>query len=557
MPTTPRRSSTGSAFRRNEKPYKPYRGDQLAVGKRTGVLIRPVERHSDGFEDFDEVMLQKDPRTPPNKRKKIRKTPAKSRAPSLAPDEPSDGEVSMELDQTPIHYQTTAKADISRRTAASTSRSVARVDYDKLPSPRGPNSRSSRNARPSRLSEAIAAGTFFDDDEDMDEPSRNDGADDPFDDDQLSFNDSFPEHRSFQELDQDEEEEETHNQEEDLLPPDSDDQITPPKSKGKDKGKGSARTHEPEPEPEYEMEDQIANDLTNVDTQFDEEEEQPEETPRPKKQKEKKAAEPKPKVKIIPVSKKENRDVPPGVRRSGRLHIKPLEWWRGERVVYGRPDPDAKVFTAPILEYRREPKPELPPLGKKKTTRKRKRPSQIDAPEVEAEAILNPEAGWDDETEVHADVKVWPTDEIEEMQVAFTANMIDPTAPKGQEWLYARLFGEGNKLAAGKLVIPVGKRKQTKSTNDNTFIFYLIEGAINLRVHQKAMLLCQGSAFIVPRGNTYSLENVAERDSKLFFVQARAAEGDARRQSRTVSVDQDEGEVEAAPKKRKARTSKG
>ena len=48
--------------------------------------------------------------------------------------------------------------------------------------------------------------------------------------------------------------------------------------------------------------------------------------------------------------------------------------------------------------------------------------------------------------------------------------MVNPTKAANNDWLYQRLFGDGQFMAAGQLVIPVGTRKQTKRTRDNTFV---------------------------------------------------------------------------------------
>jgi centromere protein C len=75
-------------------------------------------------------------------------------------------------------------------------------------------------------------------------------------------------------------------------------------------------------------------------------------------------------------------------------------------------------------------------------------------------------------------------------------------------------------------------------------VFYVIEGAVNLKVHDTTLVLATGAMFIVPRGkpsspfhqilsinhrlipichpgNTYFIENIGDRDAKLFFTQAR------------------------------------
>ena len=64
MPTTPRKSNIGSR-RGPIKAHIPYRGDNPEVGKKTGIAVQHVERHSDGFEPFEQILQQADGRTPP------------------------------------------------------------------------------------------------------------------------------------------------------------------------------------------------------------------------------------------------------------------------------------------------------------------------------------------------------------------------------------------------------------------------------------------------------------------------------------------------------------
>jgi centromere protein C len=73
-------------------------------------------------------------------------------------------------------------------------------------------------------------------------------------------------------------------------------------------------------------------------------------------------------------------------------------------------------------------------------------------------------------------------------------------------------------------------------------VFYVIEGAVNLKVHDTTLVLATGAMFLVPRGkhppslhpipshhsrphalpgNTYFIENIGDRPAKLFFTQAR------------------------------------
>jgi centromere protein C len=94
MPTSARKSSVGAARRALQKAHIPYRGDNPEVGKKTGIAVQHVERMSDGFERFEDVMQQADRRTPP--KPKGRKKKSAIPEPEGGLDE--DGEMSMELD---------------------------------------------------------------------------------------------------------------------------------------------------------------------------------------------------------------------------------------------------------------------------------------------------------------------------------------------------------------------------------------------------------------------------------------------------------------------------
>lgn len=100
MPKTPRKSSLGGISRRGPlKAHIPYRGDNPEVGKKTGITVQHVERQSDGFEPFEELLQQADGRTPPRPKKKRKSL---SVAPHQDEDEYGDdgGEESMQLDST-------------------------------------------------------------------------------------------------------------------------------------------------------------------------------------------------------------------------------------------------------------------------------------------------------------------------------------------------------------------------------------------------------------------------------------------------------------------------
>jgi centromere protein C len=52
-------------------------------------------------------------------------------------------------------------------------------------------------------------------------------------------------------------------------------------------------------------------------------------------------------------------------------------------------------------------------------------------------------------------------------------------------------------------------------------VFYVIEGAVTFEVHESSYILCTGGMIIIPRGNSYYIENITERVTRLFFAQMR------------------------------------
>jgi centromere protein C len=95
MPTSARKSNVGGARREMQKAHIPYRGDNPAVGKKTGIAVRHVERKSDGFEPFEELLQQADKRTPPP----LVRARRKKKSMVIEEEEVDEnGEMSMDLD---------------------------------------------------------------------------------------------------------------------------------------------------------------------------------------------------------------------------------------------------------------------------------------------------------------------------------------------------------------------------------------------------------------------------------------------------------------------------
>ncbi|KAJ3791284.1 Mif2/CENP-C like-domain-containing protein [Lentinula aff. detonsa] len=528
MPEVRHRQSSIGARRRPPKAHIPYRGNSLEVTRKTGVKVAH-DPDSDGFETYEHFAQQADKITPYQvKGTKNKKDIAQEPEPQ---EDEGEGDSDMEIDS-PIHYIANSRqpsSPISRR-ASLMSRPVARNtanQFDDVPSPHTRLSAKSRrdhtSAGPSRLSQRFNLS----DDHPISTTTRDtNGLAD------MSIDTGFPDdlsiqHRSFTELDQDAFDDDEMYMDEPPIPspkrrkgaPISSDAPSPKRQRGQSVERISSaeelppRTHSPDVEEEIQQQLADVDQHSDNESPGDQEEEREEEEEEPIASKKSKVDKGKENQKPKGQGKKKeiHRE---GVRRSQRKPIKPLEWWRNEKYVYERPT-HGTVLVPHIKEIIRIPEEPKEPLGKH-AKRKRGRSKTVQLSDQP-----NPEEGWDHNTNSVVTVMDWKTKEPKEKRIICLAKDVELQRAASSEWAYQRSFGDDNFVAAGHLTIPVHGRKPTKTTKDNTYTFYLIQGAINLKIHETSSILCTGAHFMVPRGNTYFIENIGDREAKLFFSQAR------------------------------------
>ena len=100
--------------------------------------------------------------------------------------------------------------------------------------------------------------------------------------------------------------------------------------------------------------------------------------------------------------------------------------------------------------------------------------------------------------------------------------MVQPREAANNSWMFDKIFGDDDFIAAGQLVIPPKGLKPSKAAKDNTYVkfaillsttvganyylgqvFYVIDGAVNFRIHETSMILATGGMFMVPRGKNF------------------------------------------------------
>ena len=141
--------------------------------------------------------------------------------------------------------------------------------------------------------------------------------------------------------------------------------------------------------------------------------------------------------------------------------------------------------------------------------------------ESEAGSAAAPEAGWDADTDPLGYVVDPDRGREVEMRIACPASDVRPIPAFNQQFLYEKIFGVGDFMAAGMLVIPTGGEKPTKPSKDNNYTFVVLKGAVQVMVHRARFVIAPGGMFLVPKGNTYNIRNVGHREARIFFAQAR------------------------------------
>ncbi|WVW82041.1 hypothetical protein I302_104046 [Kwoniella bestiolae CBS 10118] len=210
-------------------------------------------------------------------------------------------------------------------------------------------------------------------------------------------------------------------------------------------------------------------------------------------------------------------------RRSNRQHFRPLEWWRGEKFEYQR-GPGLPVIAEVITIPEETPQPLSQRYKKTRraastsnSTKKRSRSRQDSYSDQDGEE----EEGWDNETEPTGLVKTYPDGMESHRKIACPKSLLVPSNKTNQTFSYQKVFGEGDFMAAGVVVIPVGQSKTTKPSKDNAYVFYVIQGAVQVQIYRTSFIMAPGGQFLVPRGNEYSIENISKKEAQLFFAQAR------------------------------------
>ncbi|CAR22543.1 Mif2p [Lachancea thermotolerans CBS 6340] len=239
-----------------------------------------------------------------------------------------------------------------------------------------------------------------------------------------------------------------------------------------------------------------------------------------------------------------------GLRKSKRVKVAPLEYWRNEKVVYKRKSRKPVLEIDKIITYededdeeeeisRRRKSSKKPPYNYGTSGKPRGRPRKSKTTNsASSSGLQNPNedliskirtgdtqcSSWMRRGVFKASVKssFHGKEENEELLACAPDSVHTEQRRKtaDEDFSLAVLFDQHRDLfASGFLTIPTGSCKKLSDSRNAFINFYLIQGVIEVTVGRNKLLCTDGTSFQIPAFNEYAFRNKGKNDAKMYFVQ--------------------------------------
>ncbi|NXS62875.1 CENPC protein, partial [Brachypteracias leptosomus] len=196
----------------------------------------------------------------------------------------------------------------------------------------------------------------------------------------------------------------------------------------------------------------------------------------------------------------------PNVRRTKRIRLKPLEYWRGERVNYAV-SPSGSLVVSGIVS------PETEPPRK---TKQRKDGHKQKRGETGGEIPANLDCILADASKP---TTVMDPVTNEEVLLECVNTKINHSCFFKDETVEIYKHLSTPAFATGRLILKPLKEKGKQYVHMDIIAFNVIYGKIIFTLHETSYHLTTGDFFYVPAGNEYNIRNLLDEDSILFFTQ--------------------------------------
>ncbi|XP_010159327.1 PREDICTED: centromere protein C, partial [Eurypyga helias] len=195
----------------------------------------------------------------------------------------------------------------------------------------------------------------------------------------------------------------------------------------------------------------------------------------------------------------------PNVRRTKRIRLRPLEYWRGERVNYTM-RPSGGLMISGILSPKPQPHRKIrqrKDVHKQKDDISGELPADLDHTLADASqptTVLDPVT--------NEEVLLECVNTESKHSCFFKDDSIE---------IYKHL--NTSAFATGRLILKPFKEKGHQFVHMDTIAFHITRGTVIVTLHKTSYCLTAGDYFYVPAGNGYNIRNVLNQESVLLFTQ--------------------------------------
>ncbi|KHN97367.1 RmlC-like jelly roll fold protein [Metarhizium album ARSEF 1941] len=227
--------------------------------------------------------------------------------------------------------------------------------------------------------------------------------------------------------------------------------------------------------------------------------------------------------------------------RSGRRSFRPLEYWRGERVVRGGGEAEAEGaqdadsvepgdFLLPSTRQVMRMPDDAPPSRRapRSKTRTKAKSAAVREGVQEDEELEE----WEmNEGTISGDIVLWepehefnPPMDSDEVQIArdrlaIAADAIETRDIPSATFRFAKTLTLPF-IGAGVVDLAPGAEKRPKNSRKMHMVFFVHYGKVLVTINREQFRISAGGTWFVPRGNYYSLVNDYEVPARIFFAQA-------------------------------------
>ncbi|KAL1791073.1 centromere protein C [Sigmodon hispidus] len=204
----------------------------------------------------------------------------------------------------------------------------------------------------------------------------------------------------------------------------------------------------------------------------------------------------------------------PNVRRTKRIRLKPLEYWRGERIDYQeRPSGGIvmKILSPTPVSPIRKAQRNLDKVNKKANRK------EIHRDKHEKDRLV-----------VNLDIPLGDPFQATFAKDPETREIVpmDLIRPRDTYQFFVEQHGlkvfktlDTNVFSTGKLVLGPHEEKGKQHVGQDILVFYVNFGDLLCTLHETPYMITTGDSFYVPSGNHYNIKNLLNVESCLLFTQ--------------------------------------